>query len=505
LGVSLFAGLVASLALPPIGVLIGLFAFSLPIAAAIHSLRNGGSIRYAALIGWMTGTGWLLFSLSWISNSLITSGGGHIALIPISLIGIPAFLGLFWAAAFAAAYLTAKRLHLNPTGHLIFIIIFMSVFDYSRGFILTGFPWNSVGLVMASHDWGLQMASVFGYWGAGLLVLLFGALPAMVLTGGRKLAGITLVSIMVMIAMTQISGTGDTSSRTGGLVARIVQPNIPQNDKWDSQKRQQHLAHLVALSRRPGNVDIDVIVWPETAFAGIFEHEQGVISAIAQAATQGSVPVVTGLMTVDENPFRIYNSAMMFTPDGQAGPPVSKRHLVPFGEYIPLRSFVPFIDTIVGFGDFSLGTGSQVITFDQDSGIEGGLKALTLICYEVIFPAAVRRAAIDEEADIIISMSNDAWFGNTIGPLQHLAMAQMRSAELGIPMIRSTNTGVSALIDSRGHIIKVIEYGQAGFIDGDIGPKSMTIYRQYGDLIYVVMILLLGAFSVGQRLTKTKR
>ena len=417
-------------------------------------------------------------------------------LIPFSLFGLPLFLSLFWAAAFAASHLLVRRLKLSRSMHLVHLIIFMAIFDYSRGFIFTGFPWNAMGLVLAVNDQGLTMASVAGYWGGGLLVLIFAALPALLMVSGRLLASFAMVMIAVVFGLAHLS-VNHIDSPSTGLSVRIIQPNIAQNDKWDHQKRRKHLSDMVVASRQEGARAIDLLVWPETAFAGIYEDESGVISAISQAASSGKTPVVMGAISSKEDPFRIYNSAFMFAPDGSLSGSVSKRRLVPFGEYAPFRSVLPFVDAIASPLDFSKGSGPQSLTIN-------GITALTLICYEVIFPSAVHKALDDEGGDIIIAMTNDAWFGDTIGPRQHLAMAQFRSAELGIPMIRSANTGVSALINSQGQIDAFIDYGETGYIDGIIGPSRHTFYGIIGDWIYVVLVFVFGAGAICICLTEVR-
>ncbi len=478
-----------------------MFAFSLPVIGAVNLARDACPSKTAVLLGWATGTGWFLYSLSWISNALITSGGAHILLIPFSLIGLPLFLGLFWAAAFAIAHRIAVWQNLKSAQHVTLLIISISIMEYIRGFILTGFPWNAPGLVLAANDIGLATSSVTGYWGAGLLVLLFATMPAMAMMAGRIGIMLSGAIILPIIGLGQLPPIPYEHNATG-LTVRVIQPNIKQKDKWDFEKRRQHLAAIVAASRAETQRQHipDLIIWPETAFAGIYERERGVAGAFAQAATQGHSSIITGILSAQEDPFQLYNSAMIFGPDGNMNGSISKQHLVPFGEFAPLRSIIPFVDVIAGPIDFSPGKGLRALTFNNTDGQL--ISALMLICYEVIFPTAVRSSSLDEDADIIVVLTNDAWFGNTIGPRQHLAMAQMRSAELGMPMIRSANTGISAMIDRHGHVITSIDYDKSGQFDEVIGLSHPTIYRQYGDVVYLLLLLIFSVITYGLRLTK---
>ena len=504
---AMLSGLIASLALPPIGLWIALLALSLPLIAAINIAQENRSFISSALLGWMTGAGWFLFSLSWISNALITSGGAHLALIPFSLLGLPLFLGLFWAAAFGLAHGLTHRFKLKPPLHLAVLIMLITLVEYARGIILTGFPWNAPGLVMANTAWGLHIASVIGMWGSTLLIMIAAALPAMVISGTRLFGAMGAVFVILIGGGSQLIDNKTLSSPHQGMAIRILQPNIPQAEKWDFEKRRSHLATLVAQSRQASTDPLDLIIWPESAFAGFYERERGVVSAITQASSQGRTPILTGVLSLEEDPLKLYNAALLFNESGQMIDGVAKRHLVPFGEYAPFRSIIPFVDAIAGPHDFSPGSAAQSvkIPYAHNSSIENStVKALTLICYEVIFPAAVRQSARKENVNFMITITNDAWFGNTIGPRQHLAMAQMRSAELGLPMLRSANTGISALIDGRGKIVKSLEYGRAGVVDGKLPLSFDTIYRQFGDLGYLIMMLVFMLLPLCLRLTRTK-
>ena len=499
---AMLSGLIASLALPPIGLWIALLALSLPLIAAINIAQENRSFISSALLGWMTGAGWFLFSLSWISNALITSGGAHLALIPFSLLGLPLFLGLFWAAAFGLAHGLTHRFKLKPPLHLAVLIMLITLVEYARGIILTGFPWNAPGLVMANTAWGLHIASVIGMWGSTLLIMTAAALPAMVISGTRLFGVMGAVFVILIGGGSQLIDNKTLSSPHQGMAIRILQPNIPQAEKWDFEKRRSHLATLVAQSRQASTDPLDLIIWPESAFAGFYERERGVVSAITQAASQGRTPILTGVLSLEEDPLKLYNAALLFNESGQMIDGVAKRHLVPFGEYAPFRSIIPFVDAIAGPHDFSPGSGAQSIRVPYKG--NQTIKALTLICYEVIFPAAVRQSARKDNVNFMITITNDAWFGNTIGPRQHLAMAQMRSAELGLPMLRSANTGISALIDGRGKIVNALEYGRAGVVDGKLPSSFDTIYRQFGDLGYLLMMLVFLLLPLCLRLTRAK-
>ena len=490
---AVMSGLLASLALPPHGITALILALSLPAMQLAFALNW----RQGFLIGWATGTGWFLYSLYWISNALVVSGGGDLALIPFSAIGLPVFLGLFWGVGFA---IPAK---LAPTGplRLIILVIGLSLTEYARGFVLTGFPWNWPSMVLANTDVTMALVSVIGSTGGIVAVLMLAVMPALLLLNAREIAVGFAVILMLLVGMSALH-LHRHHDDTPLMQVRIVQPNIPQQEKWDRQKRPQHLAQIMAASRQPAERPLDLIIWPETAFAGFYEPDRGVVNAISLAASSGTTPVLLGMLSEPEwNHF--YNSAGIYTPGAGMGNLYHKRHLVPFGEYAPLRSYIPFIDAIAGPYDFS--KGDQVMALPLTTKDGRGVKLLPLICYEVIFPLQTRRDQNKVQADVMVNLTNDAWFGNTIGPRQHLTMARMRSAELGMAMIRVANTGVSALIDSHGRITAKIDYDQKSIQDGSVPQKIATIYAAYGEAgFWGLIALLIIISSVMTTLTRLK-
>ncbi|MCE2516434.1 MAG: apolipoprotein N-acyltransferase [Alphaproteobacteria bacterium] len=502
------AGLVASLALPPIGLTLGLFALSIP---ALMVMRRDDTphptIRDVFLLGWATGGGWFVVSLYWISNALVTSGGWHLLLVPLAGLGLPLFLGLFWGGGFALAHALTGALRLGPVPAVVMLAASLSAAEYLRGHVLTGFPWNAPGLVAASHDLGLAASSLIGYWGMGLVALIFGMLPALLICGDRyrsaRLWGGAMLAAMagLLVAAHMHLSSAAVNSSASGMMVRLVQPNIAQMEKWQRDRRPGHLAALVAASRRPVTAPLDLIVWPETAFAGSYDREPGVLTAITQAASSGSTPVLTGVLRVENDPFALFNAMMVMAPDGEVLGSASKAHLVPFGEYAPMRDYIPFADAIAGPYDFSPGEAGVALTITRQDGRV--IRILPLICYEIIFPGAVRRNFDRAEAEVMVVITNDAWFGNSIGPRQHLAMAQMRAAEMGRPVVRVANTGISAMINSSGMITHRIEYGTAGVADAFIGGTKATYYHRFGDRIYLgMLVMVILAAALHPRLTR---
>ncbi len=488
---ALLSGIVGSMALPPVGFFPGLLALSAPLfwmALSRHRLEG-------FVLGYATGFGWFVVSMVWISQAFVTAGGGNVFLIPFAALGLPLLLGLFWAVAFmiAAAFIQ------NPVARLLLAVITLALAEYARGIVLTGFPWNAPGMVFANADITLGAAAWLGLWGLCLMALAFAVIPALLILKARLITGGLITMLLaVMMAGYLHAGTGAVTTVASVMTVRLVQPNIPQRDKWNRDLRQGHFSQLITLSRQSYSHESvspsqgissghpDLIVWPETAFAGVFERERGVLSSVTQAASSGVTPLITGMLRVEPGPL-IYNSMGLIGPDGRMLDTYDKTHLVPFGEYAPLRHYLPFVDAIAGPYDFQPGAKRDVFTLSLRHGQQ--VRILPLICYEVIFPQAVRHAVTETGADMIVTVTNDAWFGDTIGPRQHLAIARMRSAELGLPIIRVANTGISAVIDSHGRITHRIPYDETGVIDAPVSGSIKTPYARHGDRLFWLLLI----------------
>ena len=491
-GAAALAGIAASSALPPTGMLFALLALSVPL----YWLSRAERRLEAAALGLATGFGWFLVSLSWTSQAFVTSGGWHVFLIPFPILGLPLLLGLFWGAAFLLAAVACR----HPVARLLMAAALLALAEYARGFVLTGFPWNTPGLTFATGDAGFGAAAWLGPWGLNAAALLLALVPALLLCRARALSVAALVPVLLALGLGyQHAGRPEADSAAAGMTVRLVQPNVPQEEKWLYEKRRDHLDRLVDFSRRPSAVAVDMTVWPESAFAGMLEQELDLLSEVARAASSGGGRVLTGSLRIEEpegldaKP-RFYNSMVLLDPEGRPVGQYDKRHLVPFGEYAPLRRYIPFVDAIAGPYDFSPGARPEALILERRDGRR--VRMLPLICYEVIFPDAVRRALEETGADIVVTVTNDDWFGDSTGPRQHLAMARMRAAELGVPMVRVANTGISAAIDGYGRVTNRIELGTAGIADAAVGGRVDTPYSRHGNLVFWVMVAALAGVAL---------
>ncbi|HCD80373.1 MAG TPA: apolipoprotein N-acyltransferase, partial [Alphaproteobacteria bacterium] len=296
---------------------------------------------------------------------------------------------------------------------------------------------------------------------------------------------------MVRLASDEISGVADLAMGEPKQVrpkqVRLVQPAIPQNEKWNREKRPAHLQRLIELSS--GTLPIpQLVIWPETAFAGLLGAERELFTKTVASALPYDGLLVTGVPRRHSR-FLLLNSAVLVQPDGEIRESYDKQRLVPFGEYFPFRDLFPFATAIVGPMDYRHGTSRTPFTLQHYGLVQ------PLICYEVIFPGIVSQT--EPRPDILVNLTNDAWFGGTPGPYQHLEQARMRAVEEGIPLLRVANTGVSAGFDAYGRTLARIDMDQAGFVDVNVpDPLAPTFYAIWGETLLSIGLLLLAVRTI---------
>lgn len=483
---AMLGGAAASLALPPVG----LVPMVLLLVVPILLLGRAACLGHAICIGLGGGFGWFFASLFWVGQALITGGPQFFWMLPFATAGLPLLLGLFWAGGFGLAW----KFGYNPQRRLLLLPPVLMLVEYGRGLVLTGFPWNSPGMV-ALADLRLANAAAWtGLWGLGLVVVSALAGFGLVLITGVLQRNWRSGVLLLPLLLAWLGGswhlqTPPQAGAADGLVIRLVQPAIPQTEKWQRDRRDAHLGVLLQLSTQTTAKRPDLVIWPETAFAGLLGRDAATLSALGRRVAETAGPLLTGILHAETEPQRrprFFNSMVLLD---EAGRPVSrydKRHLVPFGEYVPLRSLLGFVPALTGMGGFETGEAAGVMLFSHQG---EQLPLAGLICYEIIFPAAVR-GRLAEGAVLLINITNDGWFGTSIGPGQHLAHARLRSIELGRPLVRAANTGISAGFDSHGRLLGALPLGQAGKLDITPGGVVSTFYARNGD--WPLLLLMAG-------------
>ncbi|MGB3688434.1 MAG: apolipoprotein N-acyltransferase [Jannaschia helgolandensis] len=437
--------------------------------------------RWPFLAGLLFGMAHFALALNWIIEPFLVDAALTGWLAPFALLGFSLGFGLFWAVA---GWL-GMRLSGGPIG----VGVALAGAELLRSYVLTGFPWGLPGHILIGSP-ALTASAYVGAHGLGLMVLLGAALIA-ARTPVRMASGVAIWLLPFGLALTLPDAPAVPDDAP---VIRLVQPNAPQSQKWDPDFIyvffQRGLAETAAapLGRAP-----DAVVWPETSLPQLLRYSDDLRPVIATAA--GGKPVVIGAQRYGEDG-RPRNSVVMLTGEGGDVAQVQdKFRLVPFGEYLPLKGFFemfglgPLAAQLAG--GFVPGDGPVLMDLPEIGTV------LPLICYETIFPQILRQV---DRPKAILNLTNDAWFGANAGPQQHLALARLRSAESGLPLLRAANTGVSAVIDARGNILGSLPLGEAGHLDAALPPAlPPTLYIMTGDWAALMVLLLLTAFLLWHR------
>lgn len=473
-------GMVAGLGQAPFYLpILSLVAFA--AAFALLSISEGS--KQAARLGWLFALGYFALTLQWLVSPFLVEPEKHAWMAPFAVFFLAGGLALLWSAAFAMArWLGAGAL-----------IVTLPMAELARAYVFTGFPWGmpAYGVV---NSWFGQAASTVGSHGLNVLFLIIAFslfLLATAETRGRLIA--TGISLLGLVALLPLADAPEDAATTAGTI-RLVQPNAPQHQKWDPLYAPIFFDRALEYTAAEG--DPDLVIWPETSLPASLPGGDWALAQIAEAAS--GTPVVFGANRYDG--FLVYNAAVFMDGQGELSQTYDKHHLVPFGEYMPFgellaRFGIHGLAASEGRG-FSAGPGAQLM----DLGALG--KALPLICYEAVFPHDVGSSS--ERPGFLMQVTNDAWFGTFSGPHQHLAQARMRAIEQGLPMVRAANTGISALIDEKGRVLKALPLNEAGFIDVSLpAPEVATPYSHTGDLpvLLVLTLSLLGLWIRQRRFT----
>jgi apolipoprotein N-acyltransferase len=455
----------------------------LALAALFLIYPSSQSPKQAGVYVWTFGFGYFAFCLRWIVEPFLVDIARHGWMAPFALILMAAGAGLFWALAGWLAHRTAPRssamLGLGLVGA-----------EITRSLILTGFPWALLGHIWVPTDVA-QLAAFGGPHLLTLITVLCGACVAM-LFGRNRLVGLVVLGLVVAVSFVVRPGPATLLGDDLPLV-RLVQPNVPQHQKWDPAFSDVIMNRLIRLTSE--GAPPDLVVWPETAIPFLLNHIDDDLSLLSDAAR--GAPLVFGIQRRDAER-RAFNSLVVMGPGGQVQSVYDKRHLVPFGEYMPGARLLGQMGA-TGLAR-NLGVGFTAGSEPGPVHLSGIGKAIPLICYEGIFAEEVTDSG--DRARLLLLITNDAWFGQAAGPRQHLAQARLRAIEQGLPMVRVANTGISAMIDPQGRIAASLPLGVDGALDVRL-PAALapTPYIRWGDwpLIVLLILLTLGRYVTLRR------
>ena len=509
------AGAASTLAMAPFNAW-PVLSVTFPIAVWLIDGAGAGrrdGVPAAALTGWWFGLGYFVVGLYWIGKAFLVDAETFAWLMPFAVLGLPAYLALFTAFGFALARLLWTR----DATRILALAISLTLSEWLRAQVLTGFPWNTFGYALTEPLALAQTASLIGLWGMTFLTVAIFASPAVLIDGASRgyRPWVAPVAAALVLAAMGVFGAVRLSHEPTRMLSkvhlRIMQPNLQQDVRFNYSAKAEVMRKYLTLSDRStgpqstGVRDATVLIWPESAFPFFLTREADAMAEIAALLPQGTVLITGSVRAPDVPPgtriTRAYNSVYVIDHDGNVRSVYDKLHLVPFGEYLPFQGWMERL----GFEQLTKVQGGFIPgTARRSMEVPNAPRALPLICYEAIFPDTV--ANRDDRPGWIVNLTNDGWFGISTGPYQHLQQARLRAIEQGLPVVRAANTGISAVIDPLGRIVARLGLGVEGVLDSALpSANAPTIYARAGDIPAALLVALAMIPVIRRRMTKRTR
>jgi apolipoprotein N-acyltransferase len=496
------------------------------------AVGRGGAVFSASVVGWWFGFGYFMAGLYWVGHAFLVDAKTFGWLLPFAVTALPAGMALYTAAGLALA----RILWMRGAGRILSLAIGLALAEWLRGHLFSGFPWNAFGYLLVSPLWLAQGAALIGIWGLTFLAVAVYASPAVLaddVADTKRPWAVLASSAALLIALTTFGTVRLMRTPTQyreGIRLRVMQPNLPQDAKFNYSQKQQVMSRYLTVSDRPteaesaGLHNVTLLIWPESAFPFFLTREPDVLAQISALLRPGGTILITGGIRPPEgNPdagiTRAYNSIYVVGSDGSILSVYDKVHLVPFGEYLPFQHALErlgLVQLTKQRGGFLAGDRRR------NQHVPGAPDFLPLICYEIIFPgnavphpgrpgpvyAYLGRhvgwpfvAGTGERPGWMLNLTNDGWFGVSAGPYQHFEQARIRAIEEGLPLVRAANTGISAVVDPLGRVINALPLGVEGVLDAQLPqPIARTIYARTGDGPFAAMLAV--AFLLVMRARK---
>lgn len=511
-GIALLLGALGAAALPPVYALpVLILSFSGLVLLVDRTPRPLAAIA----LGWFFAWGYFVAGIYWVANALLSVSSAFGWLLPFAIVGAVGGLSALLAAFPALAVGLARMLWPAGPARVLVLAVCWTLFEWLRGWVLTGFPWNLVGTCWGFSDAMNQFAALVGAWGLSLVTVIAAALPALLVdwSGRRSAEDATVrrtpsavVCIAGGLALLLAIWIGGSIRLSGASIAmvpdvrlRLVQANVAPTEKASANRGAEVLdRHLRLTGETPGYDKITDVIWSETAEPFPLERFPDARMAVAAAAPERGL-LITGVLRTDSpngDWKEIWNSMAVLDRSGQIVGSYDKFHLVPFGEYVPLHRFLPFISKFTpGIADFSAGPGPRTLRLP-------GLPPVgPLICYEAIFPGQVVDRS--DRPQWLLNITNDGWYGISAGPYQHFVSARLRAVEEGLPVVRAANTGISGVVDPYGRVLAQTQLGEAMALDVDLPQplQELTPYARWGDAATAVLLAITAsvAFAAWRR------
>jgi apolipoprotein N-acyltransferase len=481
LALAFLSGLLLTASFPGLGYSFLVWCALVPLLFALRGL----TVRAGLLLGFLFGLVFFSGTVYWVANSIHVYG--HVPLLPAALITLlfSAILALF-IAPFGAVIV-----HLRATRPGIVFLAAPAVWvtmELARTHLFSGFPWALTGYSPYRALPVIQVADLTGVYGISFLIVLVNTAIEELIADRKRFVPLLSASLVLLAVLGYGYHRLSTETGSGGIRVSVVQGNIEQDKKWDPAYQNEVIATYKRLTLRAIEQKPDLVIWPETAtpfyFEGADDPYPALTDDLRRFVRSVGIPLLFGSPTYEKKDGRHYlrNSAFLLDRDGMTKTVYHKIHLVPFGEYVPLKkSLLFFVEKMVqASDDFQAGAEHTVMKVRLPAG--DAVAIGTVICYEIIFPDLVRRF-VNEGATVIVNVTNDAWFGRTGAPYQHFSMAVLRAVENRVPVARAANTGISGFIDAQGRILDTTGiFTEANLTRTLIPGTTRTLYTRYGDV-----------------------
>jgi len=530
--IAFLAGASSTLALPPTDIWLLPF-ITFPILVWLVDGAAGsrfGGVLAAAAVGWWFGFGYFLAGLYWVGHAFLVDAKTFGWLLPFAVVALPAGMAVYTAFGLALARLIWTR----GAARVLALAVSLTLAEWLRGHLFSGFPWNAYGYALISPIWLAQGAALVGIWGLTFLAVAVYASPA-VLADERAdtrrpwlAPALSAAAIAVLAIYGAVRLERTPTSYVKDVRLRIMQPNLQQDEKFNYSQKQQVMSRYLALSDRPsgpqspGLRGVTLLIWPESAFPFFLTREPDALAQIAALLPPETV-LITGAVRAPETAAnapvtRAYNSIYVIDHHGSILSVYDKVHLVPFGEYLPFQELLERL----GLMQLTKVRGGFIPGEQRRTQpAPGAPNFLPLVCYEIIFPGnALPRserkgwlyrhvgryfdwpsvAGSGERPGWLLNLTNDGWFGASAGPYQHFQQARIRAIEEGLPLVRAANSGISAVVDPLGRIVKSLPLGAEGVLDAPLPqPIAATLYARWGDALVAVVVAIAFLGVLGSR------
>jgi apolipoprotein N-acyltransferase len=468
-----------------------------------NEFRMAGNGPHPFLLGLVTGLIYFTGTLYWITHVMAVYGGlsGWVAVLINAL--LIAYLALFPAAF--AVILHRTLVSYGPAALMAAPVVWVAT-ELGRTYLLTGFPWVLLGYSQASVLPVAQLASLFGVYGVSMLVAAVSAALALFAVSRRLVPAIVIFSTVLAVAAwgSWRAARSDWTREGERIRVGLIQGNVDQGEKWNPARASDIFHSYLRMTRQAIGEGAELVLWPESSTPFFFEEDRAAADMVRSIAREARVPILLGSDQIDWRvdgnerlPDKYYNAAFLVRADGATAGSYRKMHLVPFGEYVPLKELLFFAGPLVeAVGPFSAGTDAALLPVNDH-------PVSVAICYEVVYPNLIRQF-VRRGSELLTTITNDAWFGRTSAPHQHFAQASMRAIEEGRYLVRSANTGISGIVDPYGRVLEKTGIFQSAVLVGEARfLRTSTFYARHGDVLAYGSLVVTAALIVLSRRSRT--